>query len=1093
MEVPKSLSYVDAVRLLSGEDEVLLNRLDSLAGGVLLALVPAVPGVLALFDAKREVARLGHDLVRRFRERRAGLGRYERTQRLAAAHTVIVVAAYFDAMAREELPMAFATLELTRAEQVAIAGQVALAEADLFVNQLLAAGDALPAPHGAHEQYRAELTAYYDRLSGHVERFVSGLAIWDGLSTTQRDACIRALHALPERAVGQYEEHLRSLAADFPEVMVWLTLLEHEATRGEVRRLEPSLVRVERELERLSSGRVPPEQAGSIARAHRAALSRPIAPSGEVPAHVVVPTLERAYLPPQYRITDVNPQSGPSDEAWWEHVEIRDDLEQFLLGYLTSSYAVGALILVLGQPGAGKSVLTCVLAARMPAADFLVVRVPLRDVAGEVDIQRQIEEAITLATGEHIEWTALVRSNSGALPVILIDGFDELLQATGLRQTDYLLRVAEFQRREADQGRPVAIVVTTRTSVADRARTPADTLLIRLEPFDQQRIQAWVDVWNETNAANFERTSTHKLNIDTVMAHADIAGQPLLLLMLALYDADGNALQRMTADLHRTQLYEQLLVSFARREITKHRPGIPDEELVEAVEHEMRRLSIVAFAMFNRASQWVTETDLDQDLTAIFGADTSNATELRTSMRAAERALGRFFFVHRSRARRDTATLHSYEFLHATFGEYLVARLTWQVALDTMRRNMATTLPTSGIDDELMYALLSFTALTARRPTVDFLTAMANTLAADQRAPLGDVLIRLYRVAGFPRTGRAFDSYHPRLLTVSARHASYSANVFLLAVAVLGTVRASELYGSAESDIYEAWRVQTMLWQSQLGYDFHGLLEVVALERLWESDRRDMRLTIDDGTTLPAPVDPLWSYNIAEDRRGILAWSYSSQLAVQRRVNFLCRGHLDQMYFALSPVLEALGPYALSRFYAIFQDTPDIVLSPSRAVLDVWLLATDDRDRPDRHEVYCRCARICTQDDRVWSANDAGPYRLTTLLLRALADDRRATSNTATTVLVHIIRGFQWPLAPIADEIVLCALASLGRDEPAADADRMLRWAVGYLDLELVSQALRRQLDERMVRVGPPLRPPWTVDDLELGGPTDARLRMPSN
>ena len=185
--MPRSLSYVDAVRLLSGEDEVLLNRLDSLAGGVLLALVPAAPGVVALLDAKREVARLGHDIVRRFRERRAGLGRYERTQRLAAAHTVIVVAAYFEAMAREDLPVSFAALELTRAEQVAIAGQVGLAEAALFVGQLLAAGDTLPPLHGAHERYRADLTAYYGRLSGHVERFLSGLAVWEALPDTRRD------------------------------------------------------------------------------------------------------------------------------------------------------------------------------------------------------------------------------------------------------------------------------------------------------------------------------------------------------------------------------------------------------------------------------------------------------------------------------------------------------------------------------------------------------------------------------------------------------------------------------------------------------------------------------------------------------------------------------------------------------------------------------------------------------------------------------------------------------------------------------------------------------------------------------------------
>jgi len=56
--------------------------------------------------------------------------------------------------------------------------------------------------------------------------------------------------------------------------------------------------------------------------------------------------------------------------------------------------------------------------------------------------------------------------------VVLLDGFDELLQATGVSQSDYLLKLARFQQREADQGRPVIVLVTSRTAVADRVRYP---------------------------------------------------------------------------------------------------------------------------------------------------------------------------------------------------------------------------------------------------------------------------------------------------------------------------------------------------------------------------------------------------------------------------------------------------------------------------------------------------------------------------------------------------------------------------------------------------------------------------------------------
>jgi hypothetical protein len=49
---------------------------------------------------------------------------------------------------------------------------------------------------------------------------------------------------------------------------------------------------------------------------------------------------------------------------------------------------------VLGQPGAGKSLLARVLAPRMPPNDVLTVRVPLREVLADAVLQTQIEQAL---------------------------------------------------------------------------------------------------------------------------------------------------------------------------------------------------------------------------------------------------------------------------------------------------------------------------------------------------------------------------------------------------------------------------------------------------------------------------------------------------------------------------------------------------------------------------------------------------------------------------------------------------------------------------------------------------------------------------
>jgi hypothetical protein len=82
------------------------------------------------------------------------------------------------------------------------------------------------------------------------------------------------------------------------------------------------------------------------------------------------------------------------------------------------------------------------------------------------------------------------------------------------------------------------------------------------------------------------------------------------------------------------------------------------------VEKELRQLAIVAFAMFNRGSQWIDETDVESDLAAIFGAAPIRVrSDLRIPLKASELLLGRFFFVHRARASMESSLRReTYEF-----------------------------------------------------------------------------------------------------------------------------------------------------------------------------------------------------------------------------------------------------------------------------------------------------------------------------------------------------------------------------------------------------------------------------------------------
>lgn len=683
-----------------------------------------------------------------------------------------------------------------------------------------------------------------------------------------------------------------------------------------------------------------------LALAYRAALTKPITPAGEVPAELQIPTLGEGYIDHRIRVAEVGVSSEPGRESWWNEISVRDDACRILAQeYLTSPAALRAPLLLLGQPGSGKSVLTRILAARLPTTDFLSIRVELRQVPAEADLQDQIEFAVRNVTGETVPWPQLVESGGGALPVVMFDGFDELLQATGIAQTDFLLRVQAFQEREADQGRPLAVIVTSRIAVIDRARIPQGTGAVRLEPFNEDQVTRWLEVWEQFNAVPLAERGMRPLPADTALSHQELAEQPLLLLMLALYDADTNVLQSRSGELSQTELYGRLLQEFARREIRKHCGDLPEADLEPAVGAELLRLSIVAFAMFNRRSQWVSEADLNADLSMLLhvSQDIRRPGGLQAPLTSAQVAIGRFFFVHESQATRDGLRLQTYEFLHATFGEFLVARLVVQVLTDVLKYERAAAARSSfgGSDDGLLHALLSFAALTARGPVVAFLSDLLERMEAGQRADVADLLLRLHARALYPRAESTYSGYEPLALTVPARHAAWSANLVVLAVLTAGEIAGVQLFPQ-EPDLGMAWRNRAMMWRSLLSYDeWQGLHETIALKRVWDGERRGIRLWRNDGTFTPPSTDIYWMYKISPGHPGrneVFADQYYNSRVKQRKINFACNMSEDTMNYGLMPI-DSSFPTLAETFVTLDTDRP---VSATRALVAALIAPYED-------------------------------------------------------------------------------------------------------------------------------------------------------
>ncbi|MER5400641.1 hypothetical protein [Streptomyces sp. NPDC002599] len=957
------------MRLLGGTGPVASAIEQAVSGGASLAAGVAPSLILELLGAEDRIAAFSKSLVSGLAERMGGLSRFERTQRLAAAHSVIVMAAYTEVLSEQGFPFAVKDLALNRRDAARLIADSPSGASDLaaVADHLLAADIPAPSQHQPYEDTLRSLKDFYGGAGQRMGTFIAGLAVWDTLGADDRQRTTALLAALPDTAVGRYEELYRQLAVEFPEVAFWTDRVDHRATREHLRNLTDAVAR-------LGEGALPSSRLRSLRRTAVAELDKPVLGEADAIDGMKIPRVGDCYISPDFRLRAVSGKSDLTDENTWELHDTRTGLDTFLAGFLSSPEAVTSPVLVLGQPGAGKSMLTTVLAARLPASDFLPVRVRLRSVPADADIQSQIEAALLRATGERVSWPDVARAADGALPVVLLDGFDELLQATATKQSNYLNQVVEFQRREAVCDRPVAVVVTTRTAVADRATMPPHGIALRLEPFTPAQTTQWLDVWNRHNQSYFTANSLLPLTPEHALGLPELASQPLLLMMLALYDGEGNALRREREHLVGYELYERLLTRFARRQVLKLQVALGEQGLRQAVEEELLRLSVTALAMVNRGRTWVTQDELDQDLSVLLPLPPA-ATDpgLRAALTPGEMTLGRFFFIHRADALRDGETLHAYEFLHASFGEFLCARL----LLGELRGLQASSTAGAGrlgvrrADDDLLHALLSFRQLAGQQHVLDFVAQGLRDESPRIGRDLNALLMDLFSTALDERPVGAYANYRPTRRTAPARHALYASNLLLLLHASGFGPSAGDLFRHA-SDPVPAWRDTALLFTSQLTpEEWAAFAAMINVQRVWRDGRRDVLIRrrgpsggwipLDDTTTDPRQravtyeLDPFWTngWPPGDDNRVFIGWRHRLPDLLEHESYLLCDEATDMLLSTAQALYEAGIGEAVPSYGRLPDDSAE---SAARALLRTF---TAGEDFTDAHRASLWIALNC--------------------------------------------------------------------------------------------------------------------------------------
>jgi hypothetical protein len=834
------LTYEGALRLLGGHSPAAVEVLERVAGaGILLGAI-AVPGALGLVDGKQEAGRLLRDLTGAATARLHGTQGHRRHELVAAAHTTIVLAALFDAL-HEAVGPSFAALKVSDREKL----QLASAPGEIvtqteWIDRLTGADLPLPGPAaGFEENLGSVLAPRMAELAGSAIAFFEGLRAWKTVGFDSSALVVRATRRWREL----YRDAYLRLAADVPEFFVWASLGEHAATREELRGANARLLEV---LDRTSEAmgqlhdilaaggslRRPARVSlrGKLARSAAAVLDQPLLRSSALPAGLHFPTVAEGFVTPRFRTAVAHASTGTamSQEQWWASRPVQDGLDRFLAAYLSHPDAARRPLVVLGHPGAGKSLLSEVLAARLPNEKYAVVPVQLRRVNADDRLLSQIESALRDILKEQVTWGQMADESDDVTRVVILDGLDELIQATGTAQSAYLTDVTRFQREELALGRPVTVVVTSRTIVVDRARVPDGSLVIKLEEFGDDQIAAWVTAWNRANAATpgFRRLATA-----TVLRHGELACQPLLLTLLAIYHADPGALRLNGDGVSPATLYQMLLNNFIHRQVADKPDRPPAPEQLPRLLSELRwRLSIAALGMFNRQRQHISETDLERDLEVFLGRRDDQVHEFESPAGRAHQTVAGFFFVHVSRVDEQSDNpRRTYEFLHATFGEFLIAERAL-LLLDGYARRLTEHRADPAFheapDDSLLRALLSYQPLTVRKPILEFAAGLAAQRTPAQRQ---EWLVALRTLMASART-RAFgryQRYEPVPPDVVTACAAWTANLVVLASLVMADGDRPGL-APPDTDPQVWWSATVRLWQAGLAEEALESMQVVA-------------------------------------------------------------------------------------------------------------------------------------------------------------------------------------------------------------------------------------------------------------------------
>lgn len=674
---------------------------------------PQVTSLFQLLDVKDRLFQLGNKVID-YITKKEEADYISRTEQLRAAYALICYTSYFEALQKIIPKNTLKKLIVKFDKKVELRRENS--GSSEFLEMASAMSDKLCITFytdhvTSFSEIKRELLEVYSKATNNMLRLILAEHIFDEDKEEEKMALeevTKELETIPKNALKIYEAQYLKLADEFEDFAYFAQLKNFEGLHYSIENNQSAINKIVTLTEEIDVGlknlngivnsivtnyhRIEAQDLiDDLRKKYQSMIEDSIIDDKEISSDretisLRFPKIVDAFIPQSYKcFSYINKDIKLEDTTVWNHISIQSDLDKFFIKYLYSIDSINYPLIILGQPGSGKSLLTKVLSAQLMSNSYTVVRIPLREVNAEAGIDVLVEDQIRKLINRSLPqgYGGFAGQFNEKPLTIILDGYDELLQAKGDVFSGYLEKVRTFQQDQKAMNRPVRIIITSRVTLIDKARIPIHSTILRLMEFDVNQRKKWMDIWNHVNADYFEKNKIKPFEISIKdekkeSSLIELAEQPLLLLMLALYDSEANELSKMS-DMKRTELYDNLLRRFVRRERRRYVVGFEDKSAVEQekiIDQEMERLGIVAIGMYNREEVVILSSQLEKDLD-IFKAHREDGSPKLNTLKESESVLGGFFFIHKSMAQdieeHNDITESAYEFLHNTFGEFLTA------------------------------------------------------------------------------------------------------------------------------------------------------------------------------------------------------------------------------------------------------------------------------------------------------------------------------------------------------------------------------------------------------------------------------------